>query len=185
MSRLVTKAGDVPRRSLWQRIKDVALADVVVLATGGVKAGDLERLEELLLAADFGVPTTLALVAEIERLAKRGAVKTDEEFREALRAQIEAALRRGRSDPALVHSPVAPTVILVVGVNGAGKTTFIGKLADQLRREGKRVLLGAGDTFRAGAVDQLRVWAERTGAEFVGSRSGRGSLSSMLCRSDP
>ena len=168
MSRLVTKAGDVPRRSLWQRIKDVALADVVVLATGGVKAGDLERLEELLLAADFGVPTTLALVAEIERLAKRGAVKTDEEFREALRAQIEAALRRGRSDPALVHSPVAPTVILVVGVNGAGKTTFIGKLADQLRREGKRVLLGAGDTFRAGAVDQLRVWAERTGAEFVG-----------------
>ena len=168
MSRLVTKAGDVPRRSLWQRIKDVALADVVVLATGGVKVGDLERLEELLLAADFGVPTTLALVAEIERLAKRGAVKTDEEFREALRAQIEAALRRGRSDPALVHSPVAPTVILVVGVNGAGKTTFIGKLADQLRREGKRVLLGAGDTFRAGAVDQLRVWAERTGAEFVG-----------------
>ena len=109
MSRLVTKAGDVPRRSLWQRIKDVALADVVVLATGGVKAGDLERLEELLLAADFGVPTTLALVAEIERLAKRGAVKTDEEFREALRAQIEAALRRGRSDPALVHSPVATT----------------------------------------------------------------------------
>ena len=168
MTRLVTKAGDVPKRSLWQRIRDVALADVVVLATGGVKSGNLEQLEELLLLADFGVPTTLTLVAEIERLARRGAVKSDHEFREALRALVEAALRRGASDPALLRAPAAPTVILVVGVNGAGKTTFIGKLAHALRAEGKTVLLGAADTFRAGAVDQLRIWASRTGADFVG-----------------
>jgi fused signal recognition particle receptor len=63
-------------------------------------------------------------------------------------------------------------VILVIGVNGAGKTTFIGKLAARLRGEGKRVLVGAGDTFRAGAIDQLRVWSERTGAEFVGGKPG-------------
>jgi fused signal recognition particle receptor len=65
-----------------------------------------------------------------------------------------------------------PTVILVVGVNGAGKTTFIGKLAARFRREGKRVVVAAGDTFRAGAVDQLRVWAERVGAEFIGAVAG-------------
>ena len=167
MTRIIPKAGDVPKRSLWQRIKDVALADVAVLVTGGVKAGDLEPLEELLLQADFGVPTTLALVAEVERLARRGAVRSDEDFREALRAEIERSLRDGQSDPALLRAPSAPTVILVVGVNGAGKTTFIGKLAHRLRGEGRRVLVGAGDTFRAGAVDQLRLWAERTGADFV------------------
>ena len=167
MTRIISKAGDIPKRSLWQRLKDVALADVAVLAQGGVKAGDLERLEELLLAADFGVPTTLALVAEIERLATRGRVKSDGEFREALRAEIERVLRSGQSDPALRHAATAPTVILVVGVNGAGKTTCIGKLAHRLRAQGRRVLVGAGDTFRAGAVDQLRIWADRTGAEFI------------------
>jgi fused signal recognition particle receptor len=66
----------------------------------------------------------------------------------------------------------APTVLLVIGVNGAGKTTFIGKLAARLRGEGKRVLVGAADTFRAGAIDQLRVWAERSGADFVGGAAG-------------
>ena len=167
MSRIISKAGDVPKRSLWQRVKEVALADVAVLAKGGVKAGDLERLEELLLGADFGVSTTLALVAELERLAKRGQVKSEGEFHEALRAEIERALRAGNSDPALRRAAAAPTVILVVGVNGAGKTTCIGKLAHRLRAEGRRVLIGAGDTFRAGAVDQLRIWADRTGAEFV------------------
>ena len=170
--RLVPKTGDLARRSLWQRIKDVALADVAVLVTGGVKAGDLERLEELLLSADFGVATTLRLVAEVERLAKRGTVKSDDEFREALRALIEAALRAGASAPALVRSATLPTVVLVVGVNGAGKTTFIGKLSHALRREGRTVLVGAADTFRAGATDQLRVWADRTGAQFVGGAPG-------------
>ena len=170
--RLVPKTGDLARRSLWQRIKDVALADVAVLVTGGVQAGDLERLEELLLSADFGVATTLRLVADVERLAKRGTVKSDDEFREALRALIEAALRAGASAPALVRSATMPTVVLVVGVNGAGKTTFIGKLSHALRREGRTVLVGAADTFRAGATDQLRVWADRTGAQFVSGAPG-------------
>lgn len=170
--RLIPKAGELGKRSLWQRIKDVALADVGVLLKGGVKAGDLEALEELLLAADFGVATTLRLVAEVERLAKRGEVKTEEEFREGLRALIEAELRRGNADPALARAPSGPTVLLVVGVNGAGKTTFIGKLAHRLRAEGRSVLVGAADTFRAGAIDQLRVWAERSGAQFVGGAAG-------------
>ena len=172
MSRIVRRAGDLPKRSLWQRLKDVALMDVAVIATGGVREGSLEQLEQLLLEADFGVPVTLRLVDEVSRRAKRGEVKTEAEFQDALREGIEGALRSGRSDPALSFAAEAPSVILVIGVNGAGKTTFIGKLAARLRGEGKRVLLAAGDTFRAGAIDQLRVWSERTGADFVGAAAG-------------
>lgn len=172
MSRIVRRAGDLPKRSLWAKIKDVALMDVAVIARGGVQAGSLERLEELLLEADFGVPVSLRLVEEVSRRAQKGELRTEEEFLGALQAGVEEALRSGRSDPALTLAAQAPTIILVVGVNGAGKTTFIGKLSARLRSQGKRVLLAAGDTFRAGAIDQLRLWAERTGAEFVGASAG-------------
>jgi fused signal recognition particle receptor len=172
MSRLIRRAGDLPKRGLWERIRDVALMDVAVLSRGGVKAGSLERLEELLLEADFGVPVTLRLVDEVGRRAQKGQVKTEEDFARALTEGVELALRTGNSDPALRLAAERPTVMLIVGVNGAGKTTFIGKLSDRLRREGKRVLIAAADTFRAGAIDQLRVWAERTNAEFVGANPG-------------
>src|SRR5712664_198663 len=155
--RILRKSGDLPKRSLWQKIKDVALTDVGVIVRGGVSAGSLEQLEELLLEADFGVPTTLRLVADVERLARLGKVKSQDEFLASLRMGISDALRAGNSDPTLRLSPVAPTVILIVGINGAGKTTFIGKLSARLRAEGKRVMVAAGDTFRAGAVHQLRL----------------------------
>ncbi|MCX5763412.1 MAG: signal recognition particle-docking protein FtsY [Gemmatimonadetes bacterium] len=167
-----SSSGLAPKRSLWQRIKDVALTDVAVLSRGGVDAGSLEQLETLLLEADFGVPVTLRLVAEIERRAAKGEVKSSDDFANALRVSVSAALRAGRSDPALVFAKDGPTVILVLGVNGAGKTTFIGKLAAKLQQDGQKVLVAAGDTFRAGAIDQLRVWAERTGAEFVAGSPG-------------
>jgi len=169
--RLLRKKGELPQRTLWQRIKDVALMDVGV-AVRGVEAGSLELLEELLLEADFGVPVTMRLVEEVEQRAKRGDIKTSDEFQEALREGIEVALRAGNSDASLTTSAAPPTVILVVGVNGAGKTTLIGKLSEHFRHERKRVLIAAGDTFRAGAIDQLRVWAERTGAEFIGAKAG-------------
>jgi fused signal recognition particle receptor len=170
--RLLRKSGDVPKRSLWQKLKDIALMDVAVLASGGVAPGSLEDLEQLLLEADFGVPVTLRLVEEVERRAARGQVRTQDEFRDALAEGVESALSAGNSDARLTSAASAPTVILIVGVNGAGKTTFIGKLSDRFRREGKRVMVAAGDTFRAGAIDQLRLWAERTGAAFVGSKAG-------------
>ena len=170
--RILRKSGDLPKRSLWSKIKDVALMDVAVIARGGVDAGSLERLEELLLESDIGVPTTLRLVADVERLATLGKVKTQDQFLAALRDGLVDALTSGRSDPALTLATRKPSVILVVGVNGAGKTTFIGKLAARLRDNGKTVMVAAGDTFRAGAVDQLRLWAERTGAEFVGANAG-------------
>jgi fused signal recognition particle receptor len=169
---LKRKAGDVPKRTLWQRIKDVALADVTVLARGGVRAGSLDQVEELLLEADFGVPVTLRLVEEVKRLALRGTVKTEAEFLEALRTSVTTALTSGAADPSLRFAAVPPTVIVVIGVNGAGKTTFIGKLAARLKRDGKRVVVAAADTFRAGAIDQLRVWAERVGVDFVGGQAG-------------
>jgi fused signal recognition particle receptor len=172
MSRIVRRAGDLPRRSLWDRIKDVALTDVAVIARGSVRGGSLEQLEALLLEADFGVPVTLRLVEEVGRLAQRGVIKSDTQFHEALRAAVENALTTGNSDVSLKLAEQPPTVILVVGVNGAGKTTFIGKLSHRFRKEGKAVLLAAADTFRAGAVDQLKVWADRTGAEFIGGSSG-------------
>jgi fused signal recognition particle receptor len=171
MARLFRKKDDVPKRSLWQRVKDVVRTDITVLFKG-VDEGSLEALETLLIESDFGVPTSLALVAEVERRHKRGEVKTEQEFRTALAEGVEAALRKGNSDPALRTAPSGPTVVLVIGVNGAGKTTFIGKFAAAQKAQGKRLLLGAADTFRAGAIDQLRVWAERAGVEFVGGAPG-------------
>jgi fused signal recognition particle receptor len=170
--RLLRKSGDIPKRSLWERIKDIAMMDVGVISRGGVTPGSLEQLEQLLLEADFGVPVTLRLVEEVERRAERGLVRTQDEFQKALAEGITTALEAGKSDPRLTMSPTAPTVILVVGVNGAGKTTFIGKLASRFRAEKKKVMVAAGDTFRAGAIDQLKVWATRTGAEFVGAAAG-------------
>jgi len=160
------------KRSLWQRIKDVALRDVGVLARGGADTVSIAQLETLLLQADLGVSVTTRLIEAVERQAQRGAVKTEAELLAALQAGLVAALTGGRSDPALALGEAKPAVVLVLGVNGAGKTTFIGKLATRLHREGKRVMIAAGDTFRAGAIDQLRVWAHRSGSDFIGAQPG-------------
>jgi fused signal recognition particle receptor len=170
--RILKRSGDLPARTLWNRIKDVALADVAAIARGGTIQDSLERLEEVLLEADFGVPTTLRLVGEIEGQAKRGLIKTQDEFHRALEQAIQASLLSGNNDARIIRAASPPTVILVVGVNGAGKTTFIGKLSDLLSANKMSVLIGAADTFRAGAIDQLRSWAERTGADFVGGNPG-------------
>jgi fused signal recognition particle receptor len=170
--RILRRAGDLPARSLWTKIKDVALTDVAALARTGAIQGSLETLEEILLEADFGVPTTMRLVAEIEGQARRGFVKTQDQFLAALRQAIESSLRSGNSDPAIRYAESGPTVILVVGVNGAGKTTFIGKFSESLKRKKMSALVGAADTFRAGAIDQLRTWAVRSGADFVGGNPG-------------
>ena len=172
MERLFRREGDQPKRGLWQRIKEIATTDVGVVLRGGVKEGSLEDLEEILLQADFGVAITLQLVDQIGRYAREGKIRTEAEFHDAMRRLVEAELREGNADPRLRMAAAPPTVILVIGVNGAGKTTFIGKLAARLAKERKKVLVGAADTFRAGAIDQLRVWAERAGADFVGSKPG-------------
>ncbi|HEX8246283.1 MAG TPA: signal recognition particle-docking protein FtsY [Longimicrobium sp.] len=161
------------KKSLWDRIVDVALTDVSVLV-GGMDDGSLERLEETLIAADFGVPATLRLVQVVETLASRGIAKSQKDFERAVRDEIVQILGTGRSDTALRFDyDAGPTVFLVVGVNGVGKTTTIAKLAHRLTRQGRKVLLAAGDTFRAGAIEQLKRWAERVGADFVDAEPGR------------
>jgi fused signal recognition particle receptor len=121
-----------------------------------------ERLEEALIAADVGVPTTAELVRRLE--ARRDSV----DLREALVEEVTSLF----GEPATLHVGATPTVLLVVGVNGTGKTTTIGKLAHRLSDHGRSVILAAADTFRAAAEEQLEVWAERAGADFVGSERG-------------
>jgi fused signal recognition particle receptor len=121
-----------------------------------------ERLEEALIAADVGVRSTAELV---RRLEARGEVG---DLSEALVDEASALL----GEPGRLGLDGQPSVILVVGVNGTGKTTTIGKLANRLREHGRSVVLGAADTFRAAAEEQLEIWAERSGAEFVGGERG-------------
>ncbi len=166
------RLGSADKKSLWQKIKDVALTDVTVLVRG-LDEGSLEKLEELLIASDFGVGATTRLVGTVEALSRQGKIRTEEEFRKTVEQDIREILQSGESDAALTFNRNGgPTVYLMVGVNGVGKTTSIGKLANKLKQEGHKVLLAAGDTFRAGAIDQLRIWADRTGSEFVGAQPG-------------
>jgi fused signal recognition particle receptor len=172
MARLFRKKEE-GKKSLWDRIVDVALTDVTVLVKG-LDEGSLEGLEETLIAADFGVPSTLRLVQVVETLAERGVAKSQRDFLRAVREEIVAILKAGRSDTALrFNYEGGPTVFLVVGVNGVGKTTSIAKLAYRLTRQGRKVMIAAGDTFRAGAIEQLKRWADRVGCDFVGSEPGR------------
>ena len=158
------------KKSIWRRAVDLALTDVGVLV-GGVDNETLEFVEERLLAADFGVQATLRLVDAVESRARRGQLRGGKELREALEEAVGKILE-STSGVGLRLADSGPTVWLVVGVNGVGKTTTIAKLAHRLRQEGKSVLVAAADTYRAGAVEQLRVWAQRVGAEFVGGRDG-------------
>jgi fused signal recognition particle receptor len=122
-----------------------------------------ERLEEALIQADVGVRATAELV---RRLEERGDVATD------LGAALAEEIERLLGEPPTLEVAAQPTVILVVGVNGTGKTTTIGKLASRLREHGHRVVLGAADTYRAAAEEQLEIWAERAQAGFVGGERG-------------
>jgi fused signal recognition particle receptor len=121
-----------------------------------------ERLEEALIAADVGVPTTAELVSRLEARADLG------ELGEELAREAAELL----GEPGRLELDGPPSVILVVGVNGTGKTTTIGKLASRLSEHGHSVLLAAADTFRAAAEEQLEIWADRSGADFVGSERG-------------
>jgi fused signal recognition particle receptor len=148
------------------------MLDVTTLARGGSIEGSLEKLEEVLIEADFGVTTSMRLVEDVERKARRGEVRSQEDFLAALEEAVATALGADADDTSMVFAAQKPTVVLVIGVNGAGKTTFIGKLCALMQARGKKTLVGAADTFRAGAIDQLQRWAERSGSDFVGSKPG-------------
>ena len=158
------------RKGLWRRAVDLALTDVRVVA-GGVDHDSLEALEERLLAADFGVPTTLRLVDRAEEALRKGHARNGRDLIRTLTSEIASILEAG-DDSYLRAAHSGPTVYLIVGVNGVGKTTSVAKLANLLVREGRDVMLVAADTFRAGAVEQLEAWADRIGAAFVRGQTG-------------
>jgi fused signal recognition particle receptor len=172
--------GQGRNRSLWQKIVDLSLTDVSVLVKG-IDDDSIEELERVLLEADFGVDASLELVEELESAARRGKVKTEAELRELLAGCIREILTAPWSPgpEASAGSPEfrtdtgsRPFVILVLGVNGTGKTTTAAKLARRALDSGLDVTLAATDTFRSGAQEQLRIWADRLGASFVGGQSG-------------
>jgi fused signal recognition particle receptor len=130
----------------------------------------LDDLEELLIGADMGAKVAADVVAEIKR-TRFNADVTEEEIRGVLAEEVAKILRRV-SKPLAIRAELKPHVILVAGVNGSGKTTTIGKLAQKYRAQGLNVMLAAGDTFRAAAIEQLKVWGERTGAVVVAKEIG-------------
>jgi len=129
-----------------------------------------EELETILLTADIGAKTTLRLLDNIRQRAKRAELQDPEVLRQYLKDEMLKILEPCASPEEVLTD--TPHVIIVVGVNGAGKTTTIGKLASRYRDEGKSVLVGAGDTFRAAATEQLEVWAQRAGADVVKNKEG-------------
>lgn len=128
-----------------------------------------EELEEILIQADVGVNTSLELVDNIRKRAKKEKITDSDQVMDLIKEEVSSMLS---SYDSTINVSAEPTVILVVGVNGAGKTTSIAKMANRYKKEGKRVLLAAGDTFRAAAIDQLQIWADRVGVELIKHQEG-------------
>ena len=129
----------------------------------------LEELEEVLIMSDMGVDTSVKIVNNLRKRIKRDNIKEEEEVKQALREEIKAIFDEVDCSLKL---ETKPSVILVVGVNGVGKTTSIGKISNRLKKDGKKVVIAAADTFRAAAVEQLEVWADRAGCELVKKEEG-------------
>jgi len=169
MARLFKK-GPEKEKGLWRKLVDLGMTDVRVLV-GGLDHASLEDLEETLLKADFGVAATMRLTERAEQELRRGETKGRAALVETLKSEI-AAILGAAGEAELRAAESGPTVYLIVGVNGVGKTTSVAKLAHHLAREGRRVLVAAADTFRAGAVAQLGTWAERIGVDFLKGQQG-------------
>jgi fused signal recognition particle receptor len=165
------RLGGKEKQGIWSRIKRIALTDVGALMRG-LNADDLENLERVLIEADFGVSATVELTQALEDEVRRGKLKTEADLKRSLQERL-AQMLEGRDDPGTIaRAETGPTIVLLVGVNGTGKTTTAAKLAYRLRREGRRVLLAAADTYRAGAIAQLQVWANRLGIPCVAGSAG-------------
>ena len=160
------------RENLSERIEEV------VAFGKEIDRNTLDDLEATLLGADLGTTTTHEVLAKLREKADRKQIGNVDELKRLLKEEILAILNTADSQP-LARVDGTPEVILVVGVNGTGKTTTIGKLAQVLRSEGKTVLLCAADTFRAAAIEQLEIWGQRTGTEVIRTKAG-GDPSAVL-----
>lgn len=153
------------RQNLSERI------DEVVSFSKEIDRGTLDDLEASLLGADLGAATTHQVLEKLRERADRKQIRDGAELKRLLKEELLAILNAANTPP-VERDEGVPEVVLVVGVNGTGKTTTIGKLAQTLRSDGKTVLLCAGDTFRAAAIEQLEVWGQRTGTEVIRTKAG-------------
>ena len=157
------------RRGFFERLSRA------VVGKSKVDDDTLDAIEEALVATDMGVDTTLKIIDNLEERVSRDKYVSFDELVELLRDEISKLLEVSAPEQSVVEPfdfSKKPYVVMVVGVNGVGKTTTIGKLASSLRAQGKKVVLGAADTFRAAAVDQLTIWAERAGVDIVKQEMG-------------
>lgn len=159
------KAVSATRENIAARLEDV------VKGKKQIDAETLEELEEALIRADIGVQTTMSIIEDVRQQVDRQSLKDADELKRVIKQHLldileNAARAHGVNSETYVPDDVRPYVMMVVGVNGVGKTTTIGKLAWQFKQQGKKVVMGAADTFRAAAVDQLKIWSERVGCDF-------------------
>ena len=169
---------DAPRQSWWSRLKSglgrtsaaitTAITDLV--SKRKLDAGVIEELEETLIRADFGIDVAARMAGAVGQGRYDKMISADE-VKAILAEEIEKILLPV-TRPLIIDDGAKPFVILVAGVNGSGKTTTIGKLAARYSREGRRVMLAAGDTFRAAAIEQLKIWGERTGSPVIAGNQG-------------
>ena len=129
----------------------------------------LDELEEVLIMSDIGVETSVKIISNLRNRIKKDKIQDEEDVKKALREEMKKILDVTDIN---LHLNTKPSVILVVGVNGVGKTTSIGKIANRLAKDGKKVVVAAADTFRAAAVEQLEIWANRAGADIVKREKG-------------
>ena len=129
----------------------------------------LDELEEVLIMSDIGVETSVKIISNLRNRIKKDKIQDEEDVKKALREEMKKILDVTDIN---LHLNTKPSVILVVGVNGVGKTTSIGKIANRLAKDGKKVVVAAADTFRAAAVEQLEIWANRAGADIVKRKEG-------------
>ena len=165
------------KESFWKRVKSgltktkgalIAPLDSMLKAFTKVDEDLLEELEEILICADVGVEATEEILDELRARIKDGRLKEKEQVMDALREVMTDMI--GETEP--LRLDTTPSVVLVIGVNGAGKTTSIGKISKRLRLEGKKVVVAAADTFRAAAIDQLAVWCERAEVDMIRQNEG-------------
>ena len=174
---------DIPKQSWFSRLTSglkrtstsIGSAITDLVSKRKLDAATLEELEELLIRADLGIDVSARIATAIGE-GRYDKQVSDVEVKAILAAEVERVLAPV-AKPMTIDASAKPFVILVVGVNGSGKTTTIGKLAARFRDEGRRVMLAAGDTFRAAAIGQLKIWGERTGAKVIASEQGADAAS--------
>lgn len=153
-----------------KKTRDAVIGQIDSMLKSFTKIDDelFEELEELLVMGDVGVPTAEKICEELKKKVKKEGIKNPNEIHRLLEETVSDMLRGGEE----LDLSTTPSIILVIGVNGVGKTTTIGKLANHLTKQGKKVILAAGDTFRAAAIEQLEIWADRSHCEIIKQNEG-------------